>query len=158
MGHMKRMSAPALLLLSSFALADQVPGNLEPFTSVCINAGFSEGDTENDAVSSIIADSMYDKLDAAGIAVNDPPCQPKGLLDNKQLNLYFSFDTTESGETYLADLSGWLSKAGPFDSVDVWTVGRFGNLKKGVGQAKALALVDTTMSEFIADWEESHQK
>ena len=154
---MNRFAAVCAALLSPLALADQVPGNLKPFTSVCINAGFSEGDTENDEVSGIITDSMYDRLDAAGIAVNDSPCQPKGLLDNKQLNLYFSFDTTEAGESYVADLSGWLAKDGPFESVDLWTVGRYGSLKKGVGQAKALALLDATLREFITDWQDSHK-
>lgn len=146
-----------VLLLSTSALADRTPGNLKVFTSVCINAGYTEGDKADDDVSSIIVDSMFSKLDKAGIKVSDTPCQPKGLVANKQLNLYFSFDTTESLDVYSADLAGWLTKDGTFDTVDLWTVGRFGSFKKGTGQAKALALLDSTVDDFIKDWKMNHK-
>ena len=159
MKHFQRILLPVLgLLLPSAALADQTPANLKPFTSVCINADFTEGGKSNDDVTSIIVDAMFDKLKGAGIKVNDAPCQPKGTLASKQLNLFFSFDTTDTGDVYSADLSGWLKTDGPFNTVDLWTVGRYGRFKKGTGQAKALASLDSALGEFIADWKKSRSK
>lgn len=155
---MKRPAALLGLLLSSAALADQTAANLSPFASVCINAGFAEGGKSNDDVAGVIVDTMFDKLGAAGIQVNDAPCQPKGLLANKPLNLYFRFLTTESGDVYTANLSGWLKTDGPFDSVDLWTTGQYGSFKKGTVQAKALSALDVTIGDFLADWKSSHGK
>lgn len=153
-----RLCALLGLTLMPAALADQTAANLKPFTSVCINAGFTEGGKSNDDVTGIIVDAMFDKLDAAGIKVNDAPCQPKGAVANKQLNLFFNFDTTESGDVYSVDLSGWLKKDGPFDTVDLWTLGRYGSFKKGTGQAKALAVLDSVLGDFVGDWKSSHGK
>lgn len=159
MKHFQRTVLPLLgLLLPSAALADQTPANLKPFTSVCINADFSEGGKGNDDVTGIIVDAMFDKLDAAGIKVNDAPCQPRGRLASKQINLFFSFDTTDSGDVYSVDLSGWLKTDGPFDTVDLWTVGRYGSFKKGSGQAKALAVLDSALGDFVGDWKKTHGK
>ncbi len=159
MKHFVRSLLPLLgLLLPSAALADQIAANLKPFTSVCINADFAEGGKSNDDVTGIIVDAMFDKLDAAGIKVNDAPCQPKGTAANKQVNLFFSFDTTDSGDVYSVDLSGWLKTDGPFDTVDLWTVGRYGSFKKGTGQAKALSVLDSALGDFVGDWKKSHGK
>ena len=143
-------------LLSGAALADHTTDNLTPFEAVCINASYYEGEQDNDDVAGIIVDAMYDQLDAAGIAVADSPCQPKGLLGNKQLNLYFSFDSTEEGDAYSVGLTGWLDQDGPFKSVDVWTTGRFGSLKADTGQAKALTLLSSTLGEFVKEWQKAH--
>lgn len=155
---MKRTGVVLLgLMFLTSALADRTPVNLKAFTSVCVNAGYTEGDKNNDDVSAVIVDAMFGKLDKAGIKVNDAPCQPKGLAANKQLNLYFSFLTTDSLDVYSADLAGWLTKDGTFDTVDLWTAGRFGAFKKGTGQAKALTLADSTVDDFIKDWKTNHK-
>jgi hypothetical protein len=155
---MKRTGVLLLgLVCFTSALADRTPANLKAFTSVCINAGYTEGETDNDDVSAVIVDAMFDKLDKAGIKVNDAPCQPRGTAASKQLNLYFSFLTTESLDVYSADLAGWLTKDGAFDTVDLWTVGRFGAFKKGTGQAKAIALANSTLDDFIKDWKTNHK-
>lgn len=153
---MKKVLAVLGCVLLSGALAERTPENLKGFKTVCINGAFEEKGKSNASIEKKLVQRMYDALDNADITVADAPCQPKGLSANKQLNLYFDFFTTDSGEVYQASLEGWLDKEGPYKSVSIWTDLYIGSMDAGGGALEAADNLDLLMSDFIDDWKKVH--
>lgn len=148
----------ALLALTILpqAQAERTVANLKNFRSVCINAGFLEQEQENDKVRTKLIQQMFDTLDDAVVKVEDSPCQPKGLTENKQLNLYFDFVTTENGKAFNAELEVWLDKEGEYESVTLWKDNIFGTMTPGKGSTDAADALDELLKGFLEDWDKSH--
>ncbi|GAA5535065.1 hypothetical protein [Deinococcus aluminii] len=151
------LAALALTVLPGLASADRTPANLRGFTSVCVNGSFAERDQEDEKVLTDLLGRVVQKLEAAGIQVQDNPCQPGGTVAQRQLNLFYTFETTQSGTVYSADLEGWLSRQDTLESVTIWDNGYFGELK-GNGALKAADVLDTLLANFLADWRTAHPK
>ncbi|PNY80498.1 hypothetical protein [Deinococcus koreensis] len=146
----------AALLLPGWALADRTPENLRGFRSVCVNAGFEEQGKENEAIRTKLIERLYAALESARIKAADSPCQEKGLSSSGQLNLYFSFISTQDGRIFNSVLDGWLSREGPYKGPTLWQDNIFGSMEAGGGALEAADLLDELLEGFVKDWQSVH--
>lgn len=156
---MKRPLLTAALLcfaVSGGALADHQAPNLKSFKTLCVSGDFEEQGKPNDAVLDTLLGRMGDALDAAGIAVTDDCEFTDGVAGKTQLNLYYTFVTTNTGTAFDAALEGWLSTDGKYTSVTIWRDSFFGSIKAGSGAIQAADNLDDLMDGFIAEWDSVH--
>lgn len=151
-----RLLPAAALLLPGSALADRTPENLRGFKAVCVNAGFEEQGKENEAIRTKLIERLYSALEGAKIATADSPCQERGLSSSGQLNLYFSFTSTQDGKTFNSVLDGWLSREGAYKGPTLWQDNIFGSMEAGGGALEAAELLDELLEGFVKDWQSVH--
>ncbi|RJF72298.1 hypothetical protein D3875_12800 [Deinococcus cavernae] len=152
---MKKMTILLSILAVSSAGATRTAENLKGFRNVCVNASFEEKGKENEAVRGKLITRLEAALKKANIAVAPGECGPKGLTANRQVNLFFSFFTTDDGDIYQASLEGWLSKEGNYKEVTLWSDLYIGGLDVGGGSLEAADLADELVADFIADWKKT---
>lgn len=153
---MKKGVMLGALLLASVGMAGRMPDNLKPFQKVCVNAYYAEGEEKDDDVAVQLINRIEAALKKAKIAVVAGQCQDKGLVANKQLNLYFSYVTTEDLTVSSGILEGWLKKDGAYQEPTLWWDNLFGSLDEGSVPLQAADALDTLLEGFIADWKKSH--
>lgn len=152
---MKKVMVLLSLLTVSSAEAGRLPENLKGFKSVCVNANFEEKGKGNEGVRGKLIIRMEAALKKANIPVAPGECDAKGLSANRQVNLFFAFNTTNDGELYLASLEGWLLKEGNYKEVTLWSNTYFGGMDAGGGSLQAAELADDVVADFIADWKKT---
>ena len=144
------------LSLTTSASAEHLNANLKEFRTVCINVIYEVKGKEDDDLNNDLYDLMLERLEDAGIPVASNPCQEKSTAATRQLNLLYTFTSTNSGAAYLGMLDGWLTTNGKYIETSLWMDYYYGVPGQDVLEDLAFDVLDDTLDAFTEAWEQSH--
>lgn len=150
------MTALTLGFAAGLPSAAASAANLRPFQKVCVNAVYEAGGQEDEEIAAQLITRIETALRKAKIAVVPGDCQASGTLAKKQLNLFYSFITTDELDACSGMLEGWLIKDGTFAEPTIWWNNAFGSLGEGSVHIQAADDADDLVTDFIADWKKVH--